>query len=368
MGNYARTEPFLAFGGKIDPLSEIRNAGIITSGNVVWVKHPSDADYRTVKDAVGRGNFFDTPQAAIDSPKVRNGKNDYVLVCPRDNTSAWVLTGTSAGIVLNKDNVHLMGMGAGQAFGSASVILELPGTAGTIGTFGAIYVTGDGCEVSGFFVRGTAGTSQGGSVGAGTQDGAITGGLITVGTAVSGLDLHDFKIVRTGAQWDGGTTGLVGTPRAMLDMGSAASDITVRNGYIDCGTAAKDIHAIRLPFNGQNIVIKDMTLAMTPNAALAKHILPGAGTIDPGIHVNMDRVKFIAFTNGTTEAAAFGGTMAVGAYAFMNECPASTNITQTGTPGSTFVTPLLGVGTITVGGLRNPYIGIGTAALVASGA
>ena len=179
MAKFSNTQPFLQFGGKIDPLSEIRNVGILTTGNVVWVKHPSDADYLTVKESVGNENLFDTIQTAIDSPQVRNGKNDYVVVCPRDNNSAWSESNSTAIVQLNKDNVHLVALGAGQSFGSASAILELPGTAGTIGTFGAIYVTGDGCEVGGFFVRGTAGTSQGGSLGAGTVAGEMLGGFTT---------------------------------------------------------------------------------------------------------------------------------------------------------------------------------------------
>src|SRR3990167_9793773 len=139
---YRNTEPYLQWGGKIDPLSEIRNMGIITTGNVVIVKHPSDTDYRTVKEAVGREVFFDTPQTAIDSPKIRNGKNDFVIVCPRDNQAPWVVAGTPAGITLDKDNVHLVGLGAGRSFGSNSVILEQPGTAGTIGTVGIFPGTG----------------------------------------------------------------------------------------------------------------------------------------------------------------------------------------------------------------------------------
>ena len=129
-------EPFLAFGGKIDPLSEIRNIGIQTTGNVVFVKREADVDYTTVREAVGRQNMFNDIQVAHDSSKVRAGLNDYIIVCPRDNNSAYVVTGTPAGVTISKDNVHVLGLGAGRSFGSASVILEQPGTAGTIGTLG----------------------------------------------------------------------------------------------------------------------------------------------------------------------------------------------------------------------------------------
>jgi len=366
MAKFSNTQPFLQFGGKIDPLSEIRNVGILTTGNVVWVKHPSDADYLTVKESVGNENLFDTIQTAIDSPQVRNGKNDYVVVCPRDNNSAWSESNSTAIVQLNKDNVHLVALGAGQSFGSASAILELPGTAGTIGTFGAIYVTGDGCEVGGFFVRGTAGTSAGGSLGAGTVDGEMLGGFITVGTTVQGLDLHDFRAHRAGAaQWDGGTTGLAGTPKAAIMLGSGCQDITIRNGYVDCGTQSKDLMGLSLPFNGQNIKVSDVVFVQRGLAAASKHIVAGAGTIPVGIHLNAQRVTFVN-TSGTTMSSAFGGTMAVGAFALVNECP-TFRATESGTPGSTLVTPLLGVGTITTGGVRNPYIATGTAAVIPAG-
>ena len=152
---------------KINPLSDIKNLGIQTTGNVVFVKHPSDADYRTVKESVGNENLFDTIQSAIDSPKVRSGKNDYVIVCPRDDNTAWLPTGTPAAVNLNKHNVHVVALGATGAFGSASVVLELPGTAGTIGTMGLLQITGNSSGFTGFHFRGTAGTSAGGTLGDG---------------------------------------------------------------------------------------------------------------------------------------------------------------------------------------------------------
>ena len=359
---YRDSSPAITISGqKINPLSDIMGLGIQTTGNVVFVKHPSDADYRTVKESVGRENLYDTIQTAIDSPKIRSGKNDYVVVCPRDNNSAWSESNSTAIVRLNKDNVHLLGLGAGQSFGSASVVLELPGTAGTIGTFGAIYVTGDGCEVSGFFVRGTVGTSQGGSLGAGTVDGRMLGGFVTVGTTVQGLDFHDFKIHRAGAAgWDGGTTGIAGTPAAAIDLGSGAQDITIRNGFINCGTQSKDLMGISLPFNGQNIKVSDVVMVQRGLAAASKHIVAGPGTIPVGIHLNAQRVTFVN-TSGTDMASAFGGTQAVGAFSLINECP-TFRATESGTPGSTLVTPLYGTATV----VKNPYIAVGTAAVISA--
>src|SRR3990167_4749644 len=250
---------------KVDPLSEIRNAGILTTGNVVWVKHPDDADYITVKEAVGNENLFDDIQSAVDSSKVRSGKNDYVIVCPRDDNTAWVPAGTPAGVVLDKHNVHLIGLGAGRAFGSASVVLEAPGTAGTIGTMGILQITGNSCEVAGLHFRGTAGTSQGGTMGDGGD-----GGVVTIGAGVNGVYLHDFKVEKQGIQWDAGTTGVTGTPQADLMVGSAASDITVSNGFILSGTGLKASasHGIKLFHNNTNIRVQNVEF-MANHDALA---------------------------------------------------------------------------------------------------
>src|SRR3990167_6906261 len=230
---YRNTDVAITLAGqKINPLTDILGLGIQTTGNVVFVKHPSDADYTTVKESVGGRSFlYDTIQKAIDSSKIRSGKNDFIVVCPRDNNSPWVASGTPAGIVLNKDNVHLLGLGAGKSFGSASVIVEQPGTAGTIGTMGILQVTGNSCEVAGFHFLGTAGTSTGGTMGDGGD-----GGVVTVGGGISGLDLHDFKVEKTGIQWDAGTTGITGTPAGDIVVGSAARDITIRDGFINSGT------------------------------------------------------------------------------------------------------------------------------------
>ena len=274
---YRSNDPSLSISGqKINPLSDIANLGIVTTGNVVFVKDPGDDDYRRVKEDVGNENLFDTIQAAINSPKIRDGKNDYIIVCPKDDNTAYVPTGTPAGVVLDKDNVHLLGLGAGKAFGSASVILEAPGTAGTIGTMGILQVTGNSCEVAGFHFRGTAGTSTGGTMGDGGD-----GGVVTVGAGINGLYLHDFKIEKTGIQWDAGTTGITGTPQADLMIGSAANDITVSDGFILSGTGllASASHGIKLFFNNTNIRVKNVEFMANHDAAASTFKLQSQGQL-----------------------------------------------------------------------------------------
>src|SRR3990167_6477028 len=356
--SYRDNEPGLTIAGnKINPLSDIMNLGVQTTGNVVFVKHPSDADYRTVREAIGRENLYDTIQQAIDSPKVRNGKNDFVVVCPRDNNASSVATGTPAGINLNKHNVHLIGLGAGKSFGSASVVVEQPGTAGTIGTMGILQVTGNSCEVAGFHVLGTAGTSTGGTMGDGGN-----GGVVTIGAGVNGFDLHDFRVEKTGIQWDAGTTGITGTPAGDIVIGSAATDITVSDGFINSGTGllASASHGIKLMFNNTNIRVTNVEFMANHDAAASTFILQSPGTADNALSLIVDRCKFYN-TGGTATASAVGGTMGVGMRALVHESM-GVNCTQIGTAGSTFVAPVYGTATV----VKNPYLGIGTAALVSA--
>ena len=102
-------DPFLALGGKIDPLSEIRNAGIITNGSVFWVKSGSDSDWVTFQDQVGAANIRNTAQEAVSA--ARDDMNDYILVVPPVDSGIFAL-GTA--VDLNKDRLHLLGVGAGR--------------------------------------------------------------------------------------------------------------------------------------------------------------------------------------------------------------------------------------------------------------
>ena len=329
---YRNTDVAITLAGqKINPLTDILGLGIQTTGNVVFVEHPSDADFTTVREAVGGRSFlYDTIQKAIDSSKVRSGKNDFIIVCPRDNNSSWVASGTPAGIVLNKHNVHLLGLGAGKSFGSASVIVEQPGTAGT---------------------------SVGGTLGDGGD-----GGIVTINAGVSGLDLHDFKIEKTGIQWDAGTTGITGTPTGDIAVGSAAKNITIRDGYILSGTGLKASasHGIDLQFNNTNIRVFNVEFVANKDAAAGRFIDNSPGTANNAISLIVDRCKFYN-TSGTAISSAVAGTMGVGLVAMIHESMA-VGATQVGTAGSTFVAPVYGTSTV----VKNPYLGIGTAALVSA--
>ena len=342
---------YFALVGKIDPVSEIKNAGLLTSGKVVWVKDPSDADYVAFKDAVGSDdNFSDTIQGAID--KCTSDQNDVVLVCPKISGTAWTMT---TGIDLNKNRVHLISVGYNPT---------LPGTAGysnTIqgfgtsntsvpDTYGLLTLTGHGCEVAGFRFVGTAGTALLGSVGA---DGG-TGGLITIES--NGNWIHDVAIERRGAAWD------AGTPAALIMAGSTHSGQKFDNVFINAGTqTASDVSAVKLPQSGLDWEFSNCKFVKTGIATTDNPIKAAGGTAD-GIHATFENCSFVNHA-GTAPDGVVGGSMPVGSFILMKNCMA-VGITTFGTGAGVKVVPSFAGGTIN-NLLQNPGIAIpGTALIV----
>src|SRR3990167_5635206 len=166
-------------GGFIDPITEIRNAGIITNGSVFWVKQTTDADYTTFHSRLGPQNVFGTIQSAID--KTRDDKNDYVLISHPDSNGVYTL-GTSLDI--NKDRIHVIGVGHNSVAEQHAVTLRgfATAAAGTPVDAQLVDVTGGGVEFAGIRVLGTMGTSAGGT---------ITNGILRLGTGSAGT-AHDF--------------------------------------------------------------------------------------------------------------------------------------------------------------------------------
>src|SRR6266571_2885324 len=148
MAEFGNSYPFLAFGGKIDPISEIRNGGLLTSGSALWVKNVTDADYRTFANQVGPANIFTDIQSAIN--RARNDKNDYIFVCPQDGGSAWTnTTNVGSAIIINKARVHLISVGYGKTpYGYSNTIRGF-GTATAYDT-AVVKVLAPGVEIAGF--------------------------------------------------------------------------------------------------------------------------------------------------------------------------------------------------------------------------
>src|SRR3990167_3525385 len=109
-----------AFGGKIDPISEIRNAGIVTNGTVFWVKSTADTDWSTFFNTIGNRKLISgSVQGAINN--TTDDRNDIVFFVPQDANAAY---GVGTSVDLNKDRVHVYGAGYNRAKRSYSVTIR----------------------------------------------------------------------------------------------------------------------------------------------------------------------------------------------------------------------------------------------------
>ncbi len=341
---------YFALAGKIDPVSEIKNSGLLTSGKVVWVKDPSDDDYIALKESAGEDNFSDTIQGGID--KCTSDLNDYVLVCPKKSGAAWT-SGTT--INMNKNKVHLISVGYSPVLaGTAgySNTIQGWGTSDTtvVPATGFVKFTGHGCEMAGFRFVATAGTALLGSVG---TDG--TTGLITIES--NGNWFHDLAVERRGAAWD------VGTPAALVCAGSTHSQQRFDRVHFNAGTqTASNMYCVKLPQSGLDWEFNDCTFWKLGIATTDQPVVAAGGTAD-GIHASFENCKFVNKL-GTAPDSCVGGSMPVGALILMKNCGAY-GLTTFGTGAGVLFTPASAGGTIATL-LENPGIAIpGTAYVVA---
>lgn len=344
---------YFHLGGKIDPIAEIVNAGILTTGKVYWVKDIDDEDYLEFKDRVGE-HYCDTDiQSAID--KCVDDQNDYVMVCPKNAGSAWHVIPAIGGINLNKDKVHLIGVGYNannqyygcriEGFGTAGV-----GTAlgGTITDNGLLYVTGNGCEVAGFRLAATAGTGGGGTA----ETAACLG--------ISGHDawVHDCAVEISGGAWD------EGTPSAAIVGGSAISGARLENLDVSYGTdtTAGAINGVTLGAQARDWLIKDSRFFTWAEDAEDAAIVSGTGSIR-GIHVLVDNCMAINANTGTAVAEMVQGTCPALSMSHIKNC-AAVGFTAMSDDAQITITPTLNG---TVGLLENPGLAISGTALLATG-
>jgi len=316
-------------GAKIDPFSEIRNSGLLTSGSVLVVKDPSDTDYLVVKDAVGRDNFFDGIQAALD--KTRSDKNDYVLVCPKDDNGIWEL-GTALDIA--NDRVHLISMGYTPSLHGYSNTLRGFGSAALDSEI--VNVTGNGVEIAGFRFLGTHGT---------TDDGTISAVLSVTG---SQFHIHDSAVesnVAAGAS--DGTLVNVGADGFRADN-VFFGNYEGNHAQISIGASTK-----RHDFNNCKFV-------MDAQATTDEFFLAGTGA---GEYVEVRDSSFINVEAGTLPASAVSGSITVDQTAWLLMNNSYVNVSDAGTDPSVFVSP---VSSGTHAEAYNPGIAIGTALAVAA--
>lgn len=338
-------EPFLAFGGKIDPLTEIRNAGIVTSGRVLWVKAVNDADYTTVKDAVGASFMFNDLQSAVNA--TRNDKNDYILVAPRDNNIPFGTDVANGSINVNKSRIHVFGLGANKNLQSYAVSFQGFGTTAAAGTplpASMFNITGPGVEMAGFRVFGTVGTA-----GAGTVTGLINIGTGSTGTAHD-FWLHDVSLEQNHAH---GTTAYIYSPGTV--HGVRLDNVFIGNALVNTESAGNG-GMLRLPNGGKRWIVKDTTFLLNSGSvATDGYVAAGTGATEFAI---FKECSFFHIGTGAITSAVRGSTTIQNPI-IMENCY-YVQVTQAGTDPTVYKTP---VESGTSAAVRDLGIAVGTAAL-----
>jgi hypothetical protein len=336
--------PFLAYGGKIDPLSEIRNAGIVTNGSVFWTKAVADPDYTTFLEQVGGANVRNTAQASID--QTRDDVNDYVIVCPQTANAVYVL-GTA--IDVNKDRVHFISAGytrAGQGYSSTF--------RGYVAADGIdtelMMVTGAGVELAGFRLLGTAGTAAGGT---------LSNGFLSIGTAASGTAhqtwVHDVAVENTQAAAAGGTTVLVKI------SGDVATGI-IGPRFDDCWIGDFSwaptycVDMATGTAGPTRATFTNVTFVMDAQAVGDAFVNVGTGVTQYGIFKDC---RFINVEAGTANTSAIVGPTLVDNPILMDGCR-YVNVTQAGTDTEVYKSP---ASSGTQAAVADFGIGVGTAAI-----
>lgn len=325
--------PYLMHGGKIDPLQDIRNAGIVTSGDVYWVKAVTDPDFTSLGDAVGKNVLLENIQDGID--KTTSDQNDYVLVTPSNGGTVFTI-GTA--IDLDEDRVHLINVGYTQAAIGYSNTIRGFATAsgGTPVDSSMVDVTGNACEMAGFRILGTAGTSAGGTV---SQ-------LLYV--QAHNFWMHDCAVEANDSAADTSMLSGLGTKH-----GARFDNVT----FAQLGTEDSPATPINIPNGAQRWVFNDCDFLIHASATGDEFVNAGTGLT---YYTAFNRCNFINSNAGTAPASVVIGSVTVDdGVVLMNEC-SGVNVTQMGTDPTVFVAP---AASGTAAAITNPYLSTGTAAI-----
>lgn len=337
-------DPFRNFNTyKIDPLSEIRNAGIVTSGDVYWVSSVSDSAHTTRRNDLGREVVKESLQEAIDATKDNN--NDYIMVIPTDNGTVRNL-GTAVDI--NKDRVHVLGVGYKPAPMGYDGLTFRGYVAATGIDTELVNVTGAGVELGGLKFLGTSGTAAGGT---------MTSHL-RLGTAASGTPHdfwgHDLHIESTQAAAANGTADIV------LITGDVASGITgIRFDRCWLGNwswAPEAVVKTAGTAGPTRMEFHDTTFVIDAQATTDDFVVIGTGQTEYAIYKNCD---FINVEAGTAPASAFTGAILVDNPVLLRNC-SYINVTAAGTDTEAFKSPAYSG---TAAAITDIGIAIGTAAI-----
>ena len=344
MPGFKDYDPFFMAGGKIDPLSEIRNAGIVTNGSVFWVKQVDDPDYTTFQDSVGASAVRNSLQAGIDL--VRSDTNDYVLVAP--HTGGTILTlGTAVDV--NEDRVHILGLGYKPVPQSYNGLAFQGFVVATGNDTELVMVTGAGVEIGGLRFLGTSGTDATGTITA-----TFRAGTASTGTAHD-LWLHDLQIENNNAAAAGGTApifeitgdvggGIVGFRADRCWFGNWSwAPTPVVNFAGTAGPTRAEFH--------------DCTFVLDAQATTDRFVTSGTGVTEYTVFENP---HFINVTAGTAPASAIVGAVLADNPVLVHN-GMGINVTQIGTDTEVYKSPVAS-GTAT--SVRDYGIGVGSAALI----
>lgn len=315
MSNFRDTQPFLMNGGKIDPLSEIRNVGITTNGSVFWVKKVADSDYTTFQDQVGAANVRNTWQDAVDL--ARSDTNDYILGAPIVGYGTWTL-GTA--LDLNEDRLHVIALGYSRSpYGYAA---QLQGFATSTGIdTELIAVTGNGVELAGFRALGTSGT-----VGAGT----MSNGLLYVNADEFTARDSTFEINQD----------IWGSPSVLLVAGTKHGARFDNCDFVVAGTGnlegAGNAGVINLGHGGKRQKFSDCKFVIQ-NAGSTTESFVTAGT-GAKEYVLFERCDFLNLSATHAQTSAVRGSTTVGNPVIMKYCTAL-NTTAFGTDPTVYASP-----------------------------
>ena len=290
--------------------------GIITAGDVYWVSAVGDSDHTARIDAYGRNVVRTTIQSAID--KTVNDANDYILVIPSDANAVFA-AGTA--VDLNKDRVHLLGLGYNKAKRSYSVTVR--SSMGTLPDTEVLSTTGgDGCEVGGIRFLGTLGTND--------------GGTMTNGVAfVNSLDFwaHDCVFEDSTNIW--------GTPPVVRGGGTTAHDARFDDCYFAVTGTGNVESAGNSPlvFGGagnKRWTFNDGRFTLPAGSVTETFFSPGTGAKE---RTEFNRCYF-GNVNGTAFAitSAIRGSVTANNPVLLNDCRALA-VTAFGTDTSVFAAP-----------------------------
>ena len=337
-------DPFRNFSTyKIDPLTEIRNAGIVTNGSVFYVSSTADSAHTTRTNNLGNMAVQTTLQGAIDASV--SDRNDYILVIPTDGGTVRAL-GTAVDV--NEDRLHILGMGykpAPMAYNG----LTFEGYVATAQDTELVNVTGAGVELGGLKFLGTSGTADGGTITA----------LMRVGTASSGTPhdfwMHDVHVENTQAAAANGTAVIVNY------VGAVGGGIT-GNSFDRCWLGnwnwapAQVINLGGGTAGPTRFEARDCTLVTDAQVVGDDFVVMGTGQIEYALFKNCD---FINVEAGTALTSAFTGAILVDNPLILRN-NSYLNVTQAGTDTEAYKSPAFSG---TNPGIADTGIYIGTAAI-----